>query len=86
MLIKIKDQISVSAIRAELLRPGEVIEVRDDLALSLLTSHPGAFARVEDGDHKLLFRGFGNAKVPIHSAAGYNFYYFIYLKTFQQKV
>lgn len=45
--LKVTEQIAVSAIRAETLRPGEIVEVAETLANELLASRPDAFEAVK---------------------------------------
>lgn len=48
MKLKAKQQVHVSAIRSDTIRPGEVIEVSDDRGKDLLRSLPATFERVDE--------------------------------------
>lgn len=54
MKLKALDQINVSQVKADSLRPGEEFEVGDALGAELLQRHPRTFAEVpaEDGGRK----------------------------------
>lgn len=48
MRLIVKDMITISSIRPQVLRPGEVIEVSETEAMHLLARHPGVFAPDEN--------------------------------------
>ena len=59
MQLVAKDQIHVSGVQADTLRPGQVFEVSEERAQALLRSHPGIFAVVEEA---------ARAAEPLHAA------------------
>jgi hypothetical protein len=48
MKLKALDQVHVSAVQADSLRPGQEFEVGDELGETLLKRHPARFERLED--------------------------------------
>ena len=48
MKIQTKDQISISSVQADSLRPGQVFEVSDAAGEELLRQHPHILKRVDD--------------------------------------
>lgn len=46
MELKVKDQIAVSSVQADSLRPGQTIAVSDALGEELLNKHPSKFEQV----------------------------------------
>jgi hypothetical protein len=47
MKLKALDQLHVSAVKPDSLRPGEEFEVSDELGSELLTKHPAKFLRLD---------------------------------------
>lgn len=47
MKLRATDQIHISAVKADSLRPGEEFEVSEDMGIGLLTMHPCRVARVD---------------------------------------
>lgn len=43
MLLKVREQILITAVRGDVLRPGEVLEVDDAVGADLLKTHPDHF-------------------------------------------
>ena len=48
MKLKALEQIHVSAVQADTLRPGEEFEVHDDLGNELLMRHPARFQKIAE--------------------------------------
>lgn len=46
MRLKALDQISISAVKSDSLRPGEEFEVSDDVGADLLKRHPSVFTEI----------------------------------------
>ncbi len=53
MFVKLLDQITISSIRPEMLRPREVIEVTDEQGAELLKKHPRTFCAVNKAGEPL---------------------------------
>lgn len=47
MKLKAKDQIHVSSVQADSLRPGQEFEVSDDMGKQLMERHPNSFEQVQ---------------------------------------
>lgn len=52
MKLKALDQISVSAVKADSLRPGEKFEVSDAAGAELMKAHPTKFEQVDEAGSK----------------------------------
>ena len=53
MRLKALDQISISAVKSDSLRPGEEFDVSDDFGADLIKRHPSLFERIaEDVEEK----------------------------------
>ena len=63
MKLKVTDQIHVSFIQADSLRPGQVIEVTDEQGANLLKAHPGTFKAAVADENKM-------EAAPANKAAG----------------
>lgn len=49
MKLRARDQVHVSSVRADSLRPGEEFEVGDAVGEELMQRHPGLFERLDEG-------------------------------------
>ncbi len=50
MRLKALDQISISAVKADSLRRGEIFEISDAAGTELLARHPSIFERLDAGE------------------------------------
>lgn len=47
MRLRVLDQIHISAVQADTLRPGQVVEIDEDAGRALIARHPGFFAEAK---------------------------------------